>query len=211
MHFLGSTSTAVSDGGSEVPTIGGKTVTPAAGDIVLWGNQEYIYNSTGTWEVFGNEGSYAIKTQKIEAGEGLTGGGDLSDDRVISHAVPTGAGTSNNKTATAGTFISGLTFDKFGHVVSIETAEETEYDADKGIEIVDGTIQHTNSVTAGSVTGSNGNIAFGGAVNIPSVTFDTQGHITGVTTTTINLPSDDRIVALENSLVWRSTETGEAL
>lgn len=211
MHFLGTSSTAVTDGGSEQPTIGGSAVTPVAGDVVIWGEQEYIYNSLGKWEVFGNEGSYAFKTTKIEAGAGLTGGGDLSDNREIAHAVPTGAGTTNNVTEAAGTFISGITFDEFGHVVGIDTAEDIQYEADKGIEITaDHTIQHTNAVQggAGSAAGSNGNIGFGGSINIPKITYDAEGHITKAETTTVNLPSDDRITALENSLVWYSSVDG---
>lgn len=211
IHFLGTSTSAITDGGTEIPTIEGWTGTVEAGDIVLYDNLEYIWTAAGKWEVFGNEGSYAIKTQKIEAGEGLTGGGDLSADREIAHAIPEGAGTSKNVTATEGKYISGITFDKFGHVVGVSTADEKTYEGAKGIEVVDGTIQHTNNVTAGTAQGSAGSVGFGGTINIPSVTYDAQGHVTGSSTTTVTLPSDERITAVENALVWYSAETGAAL
>lgn len=214
VHFLGSSSTEITDGGSETPTIAGWNGPVQAGDIVLWGNQEYIWTAGEKWEVFGNEGSYAIKTQKITAGEGLTGGGDISADREIAHAIPEGAGVSNNKTEAEGVFISGITFDKFGHVIGIDTAEDIKYEADNGIEITaDHTIQHTNSIAAGSVAGSNaaGNLAFGATINIPKITYDAQGHITQTETTSVTLPTDDRIVAVENALVWYSADTGTVL
>lgn len=212
MHFLGTTSTAVTDGGSEQPTIGDKAVTPVAGDIVLYGNQEFIFNSEGKWEVFGNEGSYALKTTKINAGAGLTGGGDLSDNREIAHAVPDGAGTSNDIEESAGVFVSGIKFDQFGHVISIDTAEDIKYTADKGIGITaDHVIQHTNNITAGSVAGGSGDVNFGGSIAIPKITYDAQGHITKTETTTVTLPSDERIVTLENALVWRSAADGSIL
>lgn len=214
LHFLGTTSTEVTDGGSEQPTIGNKAVTPVAGDIVLYGNQEFIFNVEGKWEVFGNEGSYAFKTTKIEAGAGLTGGGDLSDNREIAHAIPDGAGASNNIEESAGVFVSGIKFDQFGHVISVETEADIKYTAaeDGGIEITtDHVIQHTNSITAGSVVGGDGDVGFGGSIAIPKITYDAQGHITKAETTTVTLPSDDRIVALENALIWRSAADGSVL
>lgn len=212
VHFLGTSSSAITDGGSETPTITGWSGAVQAGDIVLYGNQEYIWSAAGKWEVFGNEGSYAIKTQKIEAGEGLTGGGDLSADREIAHAVPTGAGVDKSVTAATGKYLSGITFDKFGHVVAVSTADEKTYTGAKGIEVTtDGTVQHTNAVTAGTAQGSSGSIGFGESINIPTVTYDAQGHVTGSSTTTVTLPSDDRIVALENTLAWHSAETGVKL
>jgi len=84
MHYIGTTTTEVTDGGSEQPTIGGSPVTElTAGDVVLYGNQEFIWNGSA-WELFGDEGSYALKTISISAGTGLTGGGNLTENRTIS-------------------------------------------------------------------------------------------------------------------------------
>lgn len=99
-----------------------------SGDVVLvtGTSQEYIYDGS-TWALFGDEGSYALKTVTVSAGTGLTGGGSLEANRTIAHDVPTGAGTNNNVTAATGTFINAITFDQFGHVTNVGTGEATTY------------------------------------------------------------------------------------
>lgn len=62
MHFRGITSTAVTDGGIENPTIDGTAVTTkTAGDVVLYNVQEYVWTGSA-WELLGDEGSYALKS-----------------------------------------------------------------------------------------------------------------------------------------------------
>jgi len=99
-----------------------------SGDVVLLENtsKEYVFDGT-TWSLFGDEGSYALKTVTVSAGSGLTGGGSLEQNRTISHGISNGAGTSNNVTAATGTFINAIAFDEFGHVVSVGTGEATTY------------------------------------------------------------------------------------
>ena len=87
MHYLGASSTAITDGGSETPTISNVAVTPKAGDVVLYDNKEFIYNASNKWELFGDEGSYVLKTRSINTGAGLTGGGNLTEDRTIAYEV----------------------------------------------------------------------------------------------------------------------------
>ena len=67
MHFIGISTTAITDGGTENPTINNVAVTTkTAGDVVLYKNgtkpigQEYVWTGTA-WELLGDEGSYAIK------------------------------------------------------------------------------------------------------------------------------------------------------
>lgn len=59
----------------------------ANGDVYLntKNKKEYVY-SNGAWVELGDESSYALKTIKISAGTGLTGGGTLSKNRTISIA-----------------------------------------------------------------------------------------------------------------------------
>lgn len=61
MSFLGTSSTLIEDGGTQNPTIGEKEIAPAAGDIVIYDNKEFIFTSEGKWELFGDEGSYVSK------------------------------------------------------------------------------------------------------------------------------------------------------
>ena len=75
-------------------TVSGHT-TWKKGDVVLYNSLEYV-NTTGTntssttpnpnWEELGNGASYALKTTTISAGTGLTGGGDLTQNRTLSLA-----------------------------------------------------------------------------------------------------------------------------
>ena len=73
-HFLGKSTTAITDGGTQTPTIGGAEVTPHAGDIVVYNNGEFIYGGT-SW---------------VELGD-LSGLGDLAyKDSASGSVKPTG-------------------------------------------------------------------------------------------------------------------------
>lgn len=87
MHFLGTSTTAIKDGDpvAEI-TIGGKTVTPKIGDVVLYNNKEFVCTSAA-WEELGDEGSYVLKTQTIN-GKVLSGNITLTATDV--GADPTG-------------------------------------------------------------------------------------------------------------------------
>lgn len=131
MHFKGSV--------AAIPPASG---TYESGDVVILtgSNKEYVYDGSN-WKELGDEGSFAMKTVEIAAGSGLTGGGTLEADRTIAHAVPSGAGSTNNVTAATGTFINAITFDDFGHVTSVGTGEATTYSFAEGS--VDGAFQVT--------------------------------------------------------------------
>lgn len=129
MHFLGSSSTAITDGGTEAPTIDG-TVVPTTdlnpGDVVLYDGAEYVWLGSA-WEMLGSEGSYALKTVTITGANGLTGGGNLTENRVISHGAAPSSGSA--ATATAGTAptnlvaVTGVTVDTYGHVAGVTTGD----------------------------------------------------------------------------------------
>lgn len=104
-----------------------------SGDVIAVNKKEYVYDADqGKFIELGDEGSYALNTVKVSAGNGLTGGGDLTADRSIAHAVPTGAGTSNNITAAAGKFVNAIAFDDFGHVTAVSTGDATTYSFAEG-------------------------------------------------------------------------------
>lgn len=115
MHFAGSV--------GAIPPASG---TYSEGDVVLLTstNKEYVYDGSN-WIELGDEGSYALKTVTITAGSGLTGGGNLEDNRTIAHAVPNTV--ASDVTSATGTFINAITFDQFGHVTSVGTGEATTY------------------------------------------------------------------------------------
>lgn len=55
-----------------------------AGDVVLFGNKEYVFSKDNIFVELGDEGSYALKTTSITASDGLTGGGTLESSMTIS-------------------------------------------------------------------------------------------------------------------------------
>ena len=163
MHFVGVSTTDPT--GSSGATVSGHT-TWAAGDVVLYGTKEYVLkaatNAAANWIELGDEGSHALKTTTITAGGGLTGGGDLSANRTISHAAK--SSSLSNVDKSANTFVSGVAFDDYGHATSVETSTISGSD---GITVDSGAIKHTNSVTAQSTE------------SLLKVKYDAQGHITG--------------------------------
>lgn len=151
MHLIGTATVAITNGSTADPVISGYNfANKQDGDVVLYSGLEFVWDGT-QWVQLGDESSYALKTVSVSAGSGLTGGGNLTENRTISHAVPIGAGTSNDVTAASGTFINAIAFDDYGHVTSVGTGSATTYAFAEGS--VDGNFE---------VTPAGGN-----AINVP--------------------------------------------
>lgn len=70
------------------------------------------------------------------------------------------------------------------------SATDTKYTQGSGISIEGTTINHSNSVAAGTAKGDDSKtLAFGGTFTIPSITYDAQGHVTAKGTTTMTMPA----------------------
>lgn len=70
------------------------------------------------------------------------------------------------------------------------SATDTKYTPGSGISIEGTTINHSNSVAAGTAKGDDSKtLAFGGTFTIPSITYDAQGHVTAKGTTTMTMPA----------------------
>ncbi len=90
-----------------------------------------------------------------------------------------------------------ITVDEKGRITSIvnrtytsvNTDTNTTYSAGTGLSLSGTTINHSNSITAGSV-GTAQSPSHGGTFKIPKITYDAQGHITEATTVNITLPVD---------------------
>ena len=125
MVFIGTSTTAITDGGTQNPTVNGSViVNKTAGNVVIYGSQEYVWNGS-SWELFGDEGSYALKTITVTGNNGLTGGGALTENRTISHAVPSGAAAGTLGSSTERTYIKTVTTDAYGHITAVTTGTET--------------------------------------------------------------------------------------
>lgn len=83
LKFVGSTPDVMTDKQTTLPSHINITE-PSIGDVVLSnGNGEFVWLGEN-WEALGSENSYALKTVKIGAGNGLSGGGQLSSDVTLS-------------------------------------------------------------------------------------------------------------------------------
>lgn len=92
MDFIGISTT---DPKVEGATVAGHT-TWLAGEVVIYqrsgesGYEEFVNidgnNTSSSWELLGDADSYALKSIQINTGMGLTGGGDLTQNRTLSLA-----------------------------------------------------------------------------------------------------------------------------
>lgn len=115
INFLGVSSTVITDGGNQTPTIGGVQVTPENGNIVIYDSKEFIYSTT--WHELGDTSAYILKPVStlgsatkpvyydgtgLAEGSTYAGGTKLTLNGVDKGAdsagiyAPTTAGTANN-------------------------------------------------------------------------------------------------------------------
>ena len=97
-HFLGASSTAITDGGTQKPTINSAEVTPNAGDIVVYNNGEFIWSGTA-WIELGDLSGLGSLAYKNSASGSVTPTGTVSK--------PTFTGSSSAVTITAADNTSG--------------------------------------------------------------------------------------------------------
>lgn len=84
------------------------------------------------------------------------------------------------------------------------TDNNTTYSAGTGLSLSTTTFNHSNSITAGTASegGSTRTLAYGGTFNIPSVTYDAQGHITKKGSVTLTLPASDNTNYYPTTFAW---------
>lgn len=216
--FKGVSKTALSDGATTKPITlsNDSSLTPAIGYVVLYGEYEYVWTGSA-WERLGGDGSYALNSVTVSAGNGLENSNDnstgvLSKNVKIAHKQNTV--TSSAATTVPTSYISGLTVDQFGHL-----ATYTTYDAraqflrsitvtgDSPINVSTTSLTASASATpstkithaqvAGTKIGSTGtsatSISTGGSgtLNIPNITVDAYGHtvFNGNNTVSISIPN----------------------
>ena len=74
-------------------------------------------------------------------------------------------------------------------VGDINTDTNTTYSAGSGLELSGNQFKHKNAVPAGTAKGDDSKtLGFGGTFSIPTVTYDSEGHITGKGSTTMTMP-----------------------
>jgi hypothetical protein len=94
----------------------------SAGFVVIKGNKEFVWTGT-QWEELGDESSHALKTVTINAGDCLTGGGNLESDRTISHKTISRTESTESKSPLTGnslTVVGSIGVDDYGHIEAID-------------------------------------------------------------------------------------------
>lgn len=82
-HWIDATTTEISDGSTTNPiTVDGKSYTAQAGDIVSYGNMEYIFSKSGVWREFGSTGSLKALAFKDSASGDYTPAGTNAPSAV---------------------------------------------------------------------------------------------------------------------------------
>jgi hypothetical protein len=134
-------------------------------------------SDTDTWRAIKVNG-----TQKI-AGGTSTGAVDFIDGNGIDIS-----------------FESGNKIKFTANISEIIQSKAFEYTAGTGLTRVDNadgshTFNHSNSVTAGTASGTNNATAqaLGATITLPTVTYDTEGHITSTGTTSFVLPNASEV------------------
>ena len=189
MHYIGTTTTALTDGSSTNPiTIGGASVTAKSGDIAIYGNLEFIFSSTDSkWHEFGSTGSLKALAFKDSASGNYTPAGSVSK--------PTFTGTAFNSTGK---------FTPSGSVtVSIESTENKSATVTAASS---GTATYTpaGSVSKPTFTGSEGNVSVSGtpsgsvgiSVGTGTANYTPAGSVSVTPTVTVNTTTVNSITGV---------------
>ena len=90
-HFLGESTTVITDKGTQKPTVGGDEINPNAGDIVVYNNGEFIWSGT-SWIELGDLSGLGSLAYKSNATGNFIPQGDIT--------APSFTGSSSNVTIT---------------------------------------------------------------------------------------------------------------
>lgn len=117
VSFLGVSTTAITDGGNQKPTIDGTQMTPINGGMVIYGDSEFIftgdYNDGGKWAEFGDMSQLGDLAYKDSASGSVVAAGTVSQPtftgtgvRLVTGniSVPTSASFTGNAMTSTGKF-----------------------------------------------------------------------------------------------------------
>lgn len=198
MHYIGISSTAITDGGTEKPTIDGtqKTMgTSDSGAVVIYGEKEYVWNGS-KWQEFGSTGSLKALAFKDSASGSFTPAGTVSQptfkgsqSTVAITATDSTSGNYQPKgTVSKPTFIGG-------------TVNSTGTFTPEGTVSVSATATTNKTATVSKASSGTATYTPEGSVAAPTISVKTAGA-----TTTVN-----SITAVGTLPAWGATVSGETL
>ena len=179
-HFLGASSTAITDGGTQKPTIDSVETTPHAGDIVVYNNGEFIWGGSA-WVELGDLSGLGSLAYKNSASGSVTPTGTVSK--------PTFTGSSSTVTITATDNTNG-NYQPKGSISGIAWTGASMTSTGKFTPA--GSISvGTTTATATVSAASSGTTTYtpGGSVGTPTISVKTAGS-----TTSINNPTSKTVV-----------------
>lgn len=178
--FIGVSTTAITDGGAEKPTIDGKQVTPNSGQLFFYGTEEFIWGKDNKWHALGSLESLGTLAYKNTASGTITPTGTVSQ--------PTFTGSEAAVTITSTDNTSGNYQPK--GTVSTPTFTGTSFNSTgKFTPSGDITLTNTNKTATVSAAAS-GTTTYtpSGSVSTPTITVATAGS-----TTTIKNPTSQTV------------------
>lgn len=177
--FVGVSSTALTDGGTQKPTIEGAQVTPKIGQLFFYGTQEFIWGKDDKWHALGSLQSLGALAYKNSASASYKPAGTVSK--------PTFTGSSSTVTITAtdntnGNYQPKGTVSKPTFTGSSSTFTG-KFTPEGGVTV---TTNATTNKTATVSAASSGEATYtpAGSVSTPTVSVKTPGS-----TTTIKNPT----------------------
>lgn len=160
MHYLGETTSALTDGATTNPiVIGGNNVTAVAGDIATKSGAEFVFDGTA-WHLFGDLSSLGALAYKATASgsytpEGACSGANVTLDTDTAYVASSSTGGGSVTDGTASAFsatVSGEVL-SFAFTPAVPTAVTLPSFSSQTIATdVDEVTQPTFSGEAGSVT-----------------------------------------------------------
>lgn len=201
MHYIGVTTTALSNGATTNPiVIDGKSVTAKSGDIAIYNSLEFVFSDTDNkWHEFGSTGSLKALAFKDTASGKVTPTGTVSkpnftgtEGNVSVAGTPTGTVSKPTFTGTEGNV--SVTGTAAGSV------SQPTFTGTEGNVSVSGTA--AGSVSQPTFTGTEGNV---------SVTGTPAGSIAVTPTVTMNTTTVNSITAVGTLPSLTTSVSGEEL
>lgn len=149
-----------------------------------------------------NIATKANKTVTVSAGSGLTGGGDLTANRTISHADTSSQPSVNGS---GRTYIQDITLDTYGHVTGLSTATETvvntdtTYSAGSGLDLSGTTFSIESDLRGEAWIIGRDNSDFI-SVNTGNIDFVLDGNTDMRLDNSGNLHADGNVIAYSTSI-----------
>lgn len=177
--FIGVSSTELTDGGSEVPTIDGQPVTPATGQLFFYGTEEFIWGPDGKWHGLGSLDSLGDLAYKNSASASYQPSGTVSQ--------PSFTGTSSNITFSIADNVSGNYQPKGSISGGAFTGSSSTF---TGTFTPQGDIYLTKTNKTATVSSTSGTATYTpqGSVAAPTISVRTAGS-----TTTIHNPTSSTV------------------